>query len=74
MATITELSFEEAYAELSKLVNQLEQGANGGAVSLDESLALYERGRALSEHCQKLLDDAELRVSRLNEKNELDPL
>lgn len=66
---MTELSFEEAYQELALLVQKLEQGGNS-ALALDESLALYERGRALWAYCQRLLDEAELRISRLNEDND----
>jgi exodeoxyribonuclease VII small subunit len=34
---------------------------------LEESLSLYERGMALSRHCQALLDQAELRVTQVAE-------
>lgn len=55
------LSFEDAYRELGEIVNRLESGE----LSLDESVALYERGRRLAERCASLLDSAELRVNRL---------
>lgn len=61
MNIITELSFEAAYAELETIIARLESGE----LSLDDSVALFERGRKLSEHCQTLLDKAELRVSQL---------
>ncbi|MBO9309515.1 MAG: exodeoxyribonuclease VII small subunit [Chloroflexi bacterium] len=54
-------TFEEAYQRLSQIVDQLERGA----LSLDESLALYERGRALLAFCQRKLESAQLRVQRL---------
>jgi exodeoxyribonuclease VII small subunit len=54
-------TFEEAYQRLSQIVDQLERGA----LSLDESLALYERGRALLAFCQHKLESAQLRVQRL---------
>jgi exodeoxyribonuclease VII small subunit len=57
------LSFEAAYAELERLIARLDEGN----LPLDESVALYERARALSAHCQALLDAAELRVTRLDE-------
>ena len=66
MNDMTKLSFEEAYQELALLVQKLEQSGNG-TLTLDKSLALYERGRALWAYCQRLLDEAELRISRLNE-------
>ena len=56
-----ELSFEEAFKELEDTVRRLE----GGGLALDESIALYERGMKLAEHCGRQLDDAELKVSQL---------
>jgi exodeoxyribonuclease VII small subunit len=56
-----ELSFEQAYQELEDLVRQLEVGA----LALDESLTLFERGRALAARCQSLLDTAELKIQTL---------
>lgn len=63
MDDITGLSFEAAYTELERLIARLDEGA----LPLDESVALYERARALSAHCQALLDAAELRVTRLDD-------
>ena len=34
--------------------------------SLDESLSLYEEGIKLFKHCNKLLEDAELKISKFN--------
>ncbi len=48
------LSFEAALAELDETVRQLE----AGDLSLDESLALFERGQLLSARCQQLLQAA----------------
>jgi exodeoxyribonuclease VII small subunit len=70
MSTIAELSFEAAYAELEGIINQLESGE----LSLEDSVAVFERGRALSDHCQGLLDKAELRINRLSEDGEVEPL
>lgn len=55
------MSFEEAMAELERVVSQLE----GGQAPLDQSISLYERGEALRAHCDARLKDAELRVSRI---------
>ncbi len=55
------LSFEEALAELETIVERLE----GESLSLDETMALYERGRQLAQHCQTLLDAASLKFQRL---------
>jgi len=61
METLVTLSFDQALTELEGVVQRLE----GAALSLEETVALYQRGRMLAEHCQHLLDEAELRVSRL---------
>ena len=45
---VSELSFEQAMAELEKVVGQLERGD----VALDDSIALYERGALLKKHCE----------------------
>jgi exodeoxyribonuclease VII small subunit len=55
------MSFEEAYQELSQIVDQLETGD----LTLDQTLTLYERGRNLVQWCEHALDAAELRVSQL---------
>ena len=54
-------TFEESVMELEKIVAELE----GGDVTLDESLSLFERGIKLSKSCQKMLDAAEKKVSVL---------
>ncbi len=56
-----ELPFEQAMAELETLVRRLEEGA----LPLEETVVLYQRGRELSAHCQRLLDQAALRVQQL---------
>ncbi len=56
-------SFEEAYQRLSEIVEQLERGT----LSLEESLALYERGRALFAFCQQKLENAELRIRKIEQ-------
>ncbi len=53
--------FETLYKQLEETVAKLEQGN----LSLEESLSLYEAGTALARRCQELLQDAELRVTRL---------
>lgn len=60
-------SFERALDELEQLVQKMEKGEQ----SLDESLAAYERGVALYRECQKVLEQAELRVRLLADP--LDP-
>lgn len=61
MAEIGTLSFEAAFTELDETVQRLE----AGELTLEESLALFERGQALATYCQKQLDTAELKVQQL---------
>jgi len=61
MDTVAQVSFEQGLAELTAIVEQLEQGA----LDLDATVGLYERGCALAAHCQHLLDGVELRVQQL---------
>ncbi|MFK7916154.1 MAG: exodeoxyribonuclease VII small subunit [Pseudomonadales bacterium] len=56
-----ELDFEAALAELEEVVAEME----GGELSLDASLAAFERGIRLTRHCQQALKTAELRVQTL---------
>jgi len=53
-----ELSYEQARDELIRVVNQLEQGSN----TLEESLALWERGEALARRCEDWLIGAKARL------------
>ena len=66
METISELSFEAAFAELETIITKLEDGE----LPLEESVEQFARGRELSEHCQSLLDKAELRINQLTESGE----
>lgn len=53
--------FEQALAELETLVERLERGD----LPLDEALKLFERGVALTRHCQSSLQAAQQRVEIL---------
>lgn len=55
------LDFEAALAELEALVQRMETGS----LSLEESLAAFERGVQLTRQCQTALQQAELRVKAL---------
>lgn len=66
-AKIDELKYEEAFAELEKIVGELE----GEIANLDQALQLFERGQALAKHCGSLLEKAELKVQELTEGGEL---
>ena len=58
---ISKLPFEQALAELEEIVKALERGD----VPLEKSIALYERGDALKQHCDRLLKAAEARVEKI---------
>ncbi len=53
--------FEDSIGKLEEIVSKLETGD----VTLDESLSLFEQGIKLSKGCQKMLDNAEKKVSAL---------
>jgi len=57
----TEPSFEDAQAELERIVERLEQGH----ASLDEAFALWERGEELYAYCRSKLDGAQGKVEEL---------
>ena len=60
-ADIAALSFEQALAELERIVGQLESGQ----APLEQSIELYERGALLKAHCEKRLEAARLRVEKI---------
>jgi len=59
---IVEMPFEKAMQELEDIVAKLEKSA----VSLDESVGLYERGEALRRRCDELLREAEARIEKIS--------
>lgn len=61
--------FESALAELEAIVKTLEDGQ----LPLEQSLAHFERGIALSRFCHTRLEDAERRVELLTERGETRP-
>ncbi len=58
---ISSLSFEDALAELERIVKGLE----GGQQKLEDSLNAYERGALLRRHCEAKLAEAETRVQAI---------
>jgi len=64
-----ELSFETAFAQLEEIVGKLE----AGDLSLDDALALFERGQRLAAFCGTKLDEAELVVQKLAASGVLEP-
>lgn len=57
------LTYEEAYNKLESILERLESKST----SLDESLSLYEDGIKLYKHCNKLLESAELKISKFSQ-------
>lgn len=61
-------SYEEAREELVQVVQQLETGGT----TLEESLALWERGEKLAAICQEWLDGARERLDAVLEEDDED--
>jgi exodeoxyribonuclease VII small subunit len=57
-AEVDDLNYEQARDELAAIVARLE----GGQVSLEESMSLWERGEALAAYCTTVLDGAQARL------------
>ncbi len=56
-----DMSFEDALAELERIVRGLE----GGQQRLEEAITAYERGSLLRRHCEAKLREAEMRVDKI---------
>ncbi len=65
--SIKEMPFETALTELANIVAELENGR----LPLAESLALFESGQKLADHCNVQLEQARLRVEQLTSDGEL---
>ena len=61
---IAGMSFEDALAELERIVRGLE----GGQQKLEDAITCYERGTALRRHCEAKLAEAEARVQAIVER------
>ena len=59
------ISFEEQIKKKKKIVNELEKGE----LSLDESVAKFEEGIKLSKECNKVLEEAEKKITILVNQN-----
>jgi exodeoxyribonuclease VII small subunit len=66
---VEDMSFEQAMAELERVVGQLERGD----VALDQSIALYERGALLKKRCETKLKEAEEKVAAITLDGEGNP-
>ena len=58
---MTDLKFEDCLSRLEQIVSQLE----GGNLSLEDSLKVFEEGIGLARHCAKYLADAERHIEIL---------
>jgi exodeoxyribonuclease VII small subunit len=63
-AEVMQLSFEDALAELERIVRGLESGQQ----KLEEAIAAFERGSALRRHCEAKLAEAETRIQAIVER------
>lgn len=57
------MNYEDSVKKLEEIVSKLE----AGNLSLEESLKLYEEGTILSENCRKMLSEAKLKITNINE-------
>ena len=62
---MAKLNFESNMENLEKIVLELEKGD----LSLDESIAKFEDGIKISKECNKMLEDAEKKITILLEKD-----
>ena len=58
---VEDMSFEEAFAKLNKILEEFENGE----VSLETSISLYEEGMLLKNHCDKKLQNAEMKIKKV---------
>lgn len=68
MTKTERLSFEEALRKLESIVEKLEDPD----VTLEDSIQLYEEGMELSKYCSQTLEDAVLRIEKINTNPETD--
>lgn len=61
-APVEQMAFETALAELEGIVRDLEKGDT----ALEDSIAAYERGVALKNHCEKKLREAQAKIEKIS--------
>lgn len=66
---VESLSYEAALDELEQIVQKMESGE----MPLDQTLACFERGEQLAQHCARMLDQAELKIHQLSGEGEMEP-
>jgi exodeoxyribonuclease VII small subunit len=57
-----EPTFEQAVKDLKQIVDKIEDGQ----IPLEESIAQYEKGMALIQHCRTVLQQAEKRIEKIS--------
>ena len=60
------LSFEKAMEKLEKIVKRLESGD----LKLEDALKAYEDGVLLSQHCNKILEEAEEKITMIKKESD----
>ena len=63
---VNTLNFEQAIAQLTAIVEKIEQGE----VPLQDSLDQYEKGMTLIKHCRTLLHEAEARIEVISKQDD----
>jgi len=64
---IEKLSFEDCFKKLEEVVEKLEDDNS----NLEDSISYYDLGVRLRNHCNKKLKNAELKIQKLSDKNDL---
>ncbi len=67
MSTQENVSFEQAFAQLGEKVQALE----AGGLTLEEATRLYEESMRLTQVCNRILTEAELKIARLTDSHDL---
>jgi len=62
------LTFEQAQAQLEKIVNDIEQGR----IPLEQSIEKYEQGMRLIKHCRTILEQAEKKIETISKEMQSD--
>jgi exodeoxyribonuclease VII small subunit len=63
---LNDLSFEESFVQMQTIISQLENGD----IPLAEAITTFEQGMRLAQHCNTLLDQAQLQIQSLEENND----
>jgi len=64
---IEKLSFEDCFKKLEEVVEKLEDDNS----NLEDSISYYDLGVRLKNHCNKKLKNAELKIQKLSDTNDL---